>query len=100
MDMEGHAGGAPLGENVICAAATVLARTAARVLDASPGIRLRGIADREGRLEVEVLSYQRETGNYLKALSDYLLVGLRDLESEYPGEVTVLVEDPVESQGE
>lgn len=100
LEMEGHAGGAPAGANTVCAAASALARTAARVLDAASGIELAGTADDEGRLEVQVTSYEREVANYLKGVSDFLLVGLRDLEREYPDEVGVLVGEPVGTEGE
>jgi hypothetical protein len=33
-------------------------------------------------------------------VSDYLLVGLRDLEREYPDQVAVVTEDLVEAEGE
>ncbi|MFO8064443.1 MAG: ribosomal-processing cysteine protease Prp [Spirochaetota bacterium] len=98
--MEGHAGGGPVGDNPVCAAATVLARTAARLLDAASGIEVHGEADHEGMLEVVVTAYEPETLNYLKGASDYLLVGLRDLEREYPNHVAVLAEDLVETEGE
>jgi uncharacterized protein YsxB (DUF464 family) len=100
LEMDGHATGAPLGENPVCAAATALARTAARVLDDVVGIEVRGTAEREGRLSVEVAGYEREMADYLKGLSDYLLVGLRDLEREFPDQVTVVVENLVQTEGE
>ncbi|MFP4372790.1 MAG: ribosomal-processing cysteine protease Prp [Spirochaetaceae bacterium] len=99
-EMTGHATGAPFGENPVCAAATALARTAARVLDEVPAVEIRGVAEREGRLRMEVASYTREASNYLKGVSDYLLVGVRDLEREYPEQVAVVVEDFVETEGE
>jgi uncharacterized protein YsxB (DUF464 family) len=100
LEMDGHAAGAPLGENPVCAAATAVARTAARVLDSVDGIEIRGVAEHEGRLRLEVAAYERETANYLKGVSDYLLVGLRDLEREYPDQVAVVTEDLVEAEGE
>jgi hypothetical protein len=70
------------------------------VLDAADGIVVSGSADDEGRLAVEVTSYERETANYLKGVSDVLLVGLRDLEREHPDEVGVLLGEPVRMEGE
>lgn len=99
-EMVGHATGARFGENPVCAAATALARTAARVLDEVPAVEVRGVAEHEGRLQVHVASYERDASNYLKGVSDYLLVGLRDLEREYPDQVSVVVEDLVETEGE
>ncbi len=98
--MTGHATGAAVGENPICAAATALARTAAHVLDEIPAVEVRGVAEQEGSLQVYVASYEREASNYLKGVSDYLLVGLRDLEREYPDQVSIVVEDLVETEGE
>ncbi|MFP4613844.1 MAG: ribosomal-processing cysteine protease Prp [Spirochaetaceae bacterium] len=100
LHMDGHATVAPAGENPVCAAATALGRTAARVLDAVPGIRARGHAGQEGTLHVEVESYEQETANYLKGVSDYLLVGTRDLEREYPADVAVVLENVAESERE
>lgn len=98
--MDGHAGGSSFGNNAVCAAATALSRTAARLLEAAPGIEVYGQADHEGVLEIVVSSYEPRTLNYLKAASDYLLLGLRDLEREYPNHVAVAAEDLVETKGE
>jgi len=100
LEMDGHAGDARAGENPVCAAATALARTAARVLDEVPGIEIRGVAEHEGRLQVEVASYQRRAADYLKGVSDYLLVGIRDLEREFPKQVAVVVDELGDREGE
>ena len=98
--MDGHAVGGRPGNNPVCAAATALARTAARLMDVASGVEVRGEAEHEGTLEIVVISYERQSLNYLKGASDYLLVGLRDLEREYPNQVSVSAEDLVETEGE
>jgi uncharacterized protein YsxB (DUF464 family) len=87
----GHAESAARGYDIVCAAFTVLARTAYGALKALPGIDVRGQAAEPGSLSFEVLSpaasVERAAG-----IADFLVRGMGDLAREYPGEVAFSIE--------
>jgi uncharacterized protein len=79
----GHSAAGDRGYDIVCAAFSVLARTAYRSLDALPGIELRGSAPKPGSLSFEVrrhaASAERAAG-----IADFLIAGLGDLARDYP----------------
>jgi len=89
--VSGHAGSAPRGEDLVCAAVTVLFRTAARVLQLQPEIRIRGNASDSGRMELHVESAPPEKRQWLTGLTDFLIRGSRDLQEENPKAVALSV---------
>lgn len=90
-DAEGHAESASRGYDVVCAAFSVLARTAYRALEALPGIELKGAASEPGSLDFEVI---RPAANAERAagIADCLVTGMRDLARDYPGAVAFSIE--------
>lgn len=90
-DAAGHSGSAPRGEDIVCAAFTVLARTAYRALEALPGIELEGAAPEPGSLSFLV---HRPAANAERAagIADSLVIGMSDLAREYPGAVVFTIE--------
>ena len=86
----GHAGAEPAGENVACAAATALLRTAGRVL-LSEGLVVDGSRDTPGNMSMRVVSRGTVDAGRLSGVTDFLLRGLRDLEAEFPAHVAVVV---------
>lgn len=97
LDSRGHAGtgrNSGPGSNIVCAAATVLVRTAARLLAEDPSNRVRGDASEPGVLRCEidpVISLSPEKKLWLRGVADFLVSGLRDLEKEYPAEVVLKI---------
>jgi uncharacterized protein len=87
----GHADKAARGTDIVCAAFTVLARTAYRSLEALPGIGLRGEAERPGVLDFSVPTPARDKGRAV-GIADFLATGLADLAREYPDAVAVSIE--------
>jgi uncharacterized protein YsxB (DUF464 family) len=91
----GHAERFSRGRDIVCAAFSVLARTAYKALGALPGIELRGEAEEPGALDFEVLSLasgaERAAG-----IADFLLTGLGDLAREYPDAVALTIERNLE----
>lgn len=87
----GHAAMGDRGFDMVCAAFSILARTAYRALETLPGIELRGSAPEPGSLSFEVLkpaaSVDRAAG-----IADFLVAGIGDLAREYPGAVEFVVE--------
>jgi len=87
----GHAAAGDRGYDIVCAAFSVLARTAYSSLDALPGIELRGSAPEPGSLSFEVrrppASRERAAG-----IADFLIAGLSDLARYYPEAVELELE--------
>ncbi len=81
----GHAGDVAKGENIICAAATSLIRSACRTVGSNQDIEADFNAPVSGELCFSILNYRSENTEWLRGISDYLLTGLRDLDNEYPG---------------
>jgi len=87
--VHGHSIRLAHGASVPCAAVSALARTAARVIEADTLLRSEGGADHEGSLELRVQDCPVERREWLRGVSDSLLVGLRDVEAEYPDDCRV-----------
>jgi uncharacterized protein YsxB (DUF464 family) len=80
---EGHAGAGPKGGDIVCAAISVLMRTALRTLSGRGGITIRGNAPRRGLFWIEA-DYTPEGKDFLSAAGTFLIEGLRSVSQEYP----------------
>jgi uncharacterized protein YsxB (DUF464 family) len=89
--VSGHAGSAPKGEDLVCAAVTVLFRTAARALQLQPDIRIRGSSPENGRMELRIEELPAAKRQWLAGLSDFLIRGSRDLQEENPKAIALRV---------
>jgi len=83
----GHAGDDPVGANIVCAAATVLLRTAYRTIVLKSDAEAVISAPGKGELYFRIIKYHDNETDWLRAITDYLVTGLKDLESEYPDSV-------------
>ncbi len=90
MKAEGHAGNVIAGNNIICAASTVLLRSAYRALSLKSGIKTDITAEIEGELYFRIIDYRVDHAEWLKGITDYLITGLKDLESEFPDSVRIV----------
>jgi uncharacterized protein YsxB (DUF464 family) len=79
----GHAGAGKTGSDIVCAAVSVLMRTALSVLSGRNGIVVRGGAPEKGELWLEA-DYDAEGKEYLFASGDFLIEGLRSVAREFP----------------
>jgi len=79
----GHAKAGKAGADIVCAAISVLMRTALSVLSNQSGITIRGGAPKKGELWLEV-EYNAEGKNYLFAVGEFLINGLSSVAQEYP----------------
>ncbi|MCP5513917.1 MAG: ribosomal-processing cysteine protease Prp [Spirochaetales bacterium] len=88
VNASGHAGEAVSGNNITCAAATVLLRTAYRTL-LLPDFETDTVisAPGEGQLYFEIEKYSSNQIDRLRGITDYLITGLKDLAAEYPEEI-------------
>ena len=87
----GHSESGSRGNDLVCAAFTVLARTAYRALEALPGVELRGTAPEPGSLSFEALQ-GAESAERAAGIADSLVMGIGDLAREFPGAVAFTIE--------
>jgi len=79
----GHAGAGKTGTDIVCAAVSVLMRTAVRALSGREGIGLRCDAPEPGLLSIEA-DYTAEGREFLFAAGVFLAEGLASVAEEYP----------------
>lgn len=89
---EGHAGTAPVGSNVACAAVTVLLRTAYETAAGYDGVAVSGRAPGPGFMSFEVGRYPPGAVDRLKGVGDFLVAGLSCVAREYPGLIDLNIE--------
>lgn len=82
--VQGHAGYAEPGHDIVCAAATALIRSAARALESDRRFRIAGEVGVPGSLAFEVDCISPYGAEYLRGVTHYLVVGIGDLAREYP----------------
>ena len=85
----GHARRGSDGASIPCAVASSLLRTASTLLTGTDGIRATGSAPREGRLSMRLEAVRRDCAERAVTITDFLMQGLRDLEADYPQEITI-----------
>ena len=85
----GHAGSGKKGEDIVCAAVTVLLRTAARLISREKGLETRGEALEPGGMTFFLKSMPAEYREWVKGITDFLLGGLLDLKDEFPDYLTI-----------
>jgi uncharacterized protein YsxB (DUF464 family) len=86
--VEGHAGAGPRGGDVVCAAISILVRTALRTLSAVEGVSVRGSAPSRGVLWMEADCVPNGAG-FLAASTAFLTEGLRSVAEDYPDHCSV-----------
>jgi uncharacterized protein len=93
LDASGHSGSAQAGEDLVCAAASALLRTLSRILEMEPSVELKGKAEEKGDIRLRILSDQSPPG-WLEGVTDFISIGLKDLEEENPGYFRIRFEGP------
>ncbi|MCL2791910.1 MAG: ribosomal-processing cysteine protease Prp [Spirochaetaceae bacterium] len=88
---EGHAGKSPAGENIICAAVSVLLRSAYRTIVKNSKVEACINAKSEGSLYFRVIQYEESQAEWLKGISDYLLTGIKDIKTESPDSIKIII---------
>ena len=79
----GHAGAGKAGADIVCAAVSVLMRTAYSVLSGREGITLNGEAPEKGQMRLDT-GYTAEGKDFLFAVGQFLINGLSSVAQEYP----------------
>ena len=93
LNLNGHLPGAPQGENLACAAVSLTVRSAARLVAGCPRISVRGAAPEPGRLFLRVINRPVKETQWLKGITDLLLQALADIDDEYPGAMSINIEE-------
>jgi len=91
-EASGHSGAGPRGFDIVCAAFTVLVRTAYSALSGLSGARVEGRAAEAGSLDFHVKSLPDVMRERAIGMSAYLLEGLSALEREFPEAVEIRAE--------
>jgi uncharacterized protein YsxB (DUF464 family) len=88
--VEGHAEAGPKGMDIVCAAVSVLLRTALKTLSNRQGIRLRGSAPERGLLWMET-DYTAQGRDFLDAAGAFLTEGLCSVAEEFPDYCSITI---------
>lgn len=90
----GHAGFSKKGNDIVCAAVTILIRTAMQVLSHNENVLLITEPSARGFLSftVEAKTESPETETQLKCIGDFLRTGIKALTKEFPENV-ILTEE-------
>jgi uncharacterized protein YsxB (DUF464 family) len=86
----GHAGAGKAGADIVCAAVSVLMRTALRVLSGRKGVTIQSGAPEPGLLWMKA-AYTAEGKEFLSAAGMFLVEGLRSVAEEFPGNCTLTI---------
>jgi len=89
--VSGHSGTGKRGEDLVCAAVTVLVRTAARLLKLQPDFGVHGDAPESGEMEVQIGTVPAGRRAWLAGLTDFLVRGIEDLREENPQAITLVI---------
>jgi uncharacterized protein YsxB (DUF464 family) len=93
LDLKGHAGDSPIGENPACAAVTLMARSVARLAASRTGWTVDGTAPEPGNLSLVIKGRPEDTDEWLRGVTDTLTTALADIAEEYPGAISVSIEE-------
>ena len=89
--LTGHAGAGKRGNDIVCAAVSVLTRTLIRVLSGREGIKIRGSIPEQGNFWMEA-EYTPEGREFLAAAGAFLIEGLHSVSAEFPDYCKVNIE--------
>jgi uncharacterized protein YsxB (DUF464 family) len=85
----GHAFNSKKGNDIVCAAATCLLRTAANLISNEKDIKSKGSAEKPGKMEILLDKYPESKTDWLTGVTGFLKKGLLDLEREFPDNIKV-----------
>jgi uncharacterized protein len=90
-NVEGHSFLAQPGSDILCAAVSVLLRTAHRVLYADKGIGFKGSEPESGKMSFTIKWIPEIKVLRVQGISDFLMRGLKDLAAEYPDKLKLIM---------
>ncbi len=86
----GHADAGPKGSDVVCAAVSVLSRTAVKLLSTREGVVIHAETPKRGELLFEIEPTEA-TVPYITVVAAYLIEGIRSVVAEYPDNCTLIL---------
>jgi uncharacterized protein YsxB (DUF464 family) len=89
LSIQGHAETEKKGNDLLCAALSVLVRTALHALTKEKRLALKGDIEKVGLLELTIFSYTDNISDWLKGITDFLMTGLFDLMLEFPQNLSI-----------
>lgn len=89
-DVEGHAGAAASGSDIVCAAVSVLVRAFARTLQDRAGIKARFDVSKRGFFHFDA-EYEEDARIYLTVAGTFLFEGLSSVAEEYPSKIQMFL---------
>ena len=89
--VQGHAGAGKQGNDIVCAAVSVLTRTFVRVLSGRKGVEIRGSIPEQGNFWVEA-GYTQDGREFLAAAGAFLTEGLLSVSEEFPDYCRLIIE--------
>ena len=92
LSAEGHAYWDIRGRDIVCAAATVVLRTAAGLLFSEPGVITKGAqSGATDSMKIRVEKSPEHKRQWLRGITDFLIKGLLDLEKEFPQNMEIAI---------
>ncbi|MDR1221218.1 MAG: ribosomal-processing cysteine protease Prp [Treponema sp.] len=82
--IKGHAQAGRKGKDIVCAAVSALARTAALALAGEDGIASRCEAQKPGEFFLEIVECAQAKKSFLSGVGTFLTIGLDSIAKEYP----------------
>ena len=88
--VRGHAGYAPHGEDIVCAAASAIIYTAAGALEILCGAQEEGAAEQEGYFEISIPLFEDNAATYkADIIMETAYIGFKQIENSYPDFIKV-----------
>lgn len=88
---KGHAGFAPKGTDIVCAAASVLLRTVARTFETAAGFQIDGGTEKRGELELSVSAADDADADWGRGVTEMFVRGIDDLSQEFPEHIKLTI---------
>ena len=89
----GHAGLGPKGADIVCAAVSVLARTAYKTLSQRKGIRVECGLPERGEFYLEITGVKAGDRGFLTGTGEFLKEGLQSIACEFPDNCMLSIEE-------
>ncbi|MCL2601711.1 MAG: ribosomal-processing cysteine protease Prp [Treponema sp.] len=89
--VSGHAGAGKRGDDVVCAAVSVLSRALVRALAGKRGVTFRGDMPEQGNFWVEV-EYTSEGRDFLAGAGSFFIEGILSVSAEFPKHCKVTID--------
>lgn len=93
LQLDGHVSGPTKGENLACAAVSLMIRSVSRLLKSQQGWVVSGGVAKPGNLSLTIESRPEYMTKWLKGVTDTLLRALVDIDEEFPSALSVRIEE-------